>query len=349
MEDSYADFVIPGGIVYPGVPVEPTAYPGQNRVKVAWSKNVDPSVTHAQIFWNNYQDSLFVPMPTNTDYIEVIVDNLIENTYTFFIRNYDDEGHVSVPVEAFAVAYGDNFLASLRNRPILQNVMTSTGAVNISWGEPDLSKGFIGAEVKYTDTNNQERIVFFNEEATYSLLEDYNGSSPYQYRSLYLPDPESIDTLATTYVDNPEPLFLLDKTSYSVIDYSTQHNNTTSNRVTNVIDGNPGTRWHTHASNSSYPHFVTVDMGYNANISGFEIFRMTDDDRACDTFQLFVSMDNNTWEDLGVFDFDRHTNEGQFYEMSAMPEARYFKFVALTGPEIYFVLGEIDVYGQVAL
>ena len=349
MEDSYEEFVVPGGIVYPGIAVQPTAYPGKNRVKVSWLKNVDPSVTHAQIFWNNYQDSLHVPMPTGTDSISVIIDNLLENTYTFFIRNYDSEGNISVPVEAFGVAYGENYASSLRNRPIIKNVMDANGQVFINWGEPDLSKGFIATEVKFTDMDGQESILSFDETEENSLLENYDASMPYQYRSLYTPDPLSIDTFATEYVDNPEAYFLLDKTTFSVTDFSTQHDSKAANRVTNVIDGNPGSRWHTHASNSSYPHFVTVDMGYEATISGFEIFRMTDDDRACDTFQLLVSADNETWEDLGEFNFNRLTNEGQFYEIASMPKANYFKFVALTGPEDYFVLGEINVYGKVEL
>lgn len=152
----------------------------------------------------------------------------------------------------------------------------------------------------------------------------------------------SIDTFYTSFQESKGYLF--DKTEWEVIDFSTQHPGG-ANLVTNAIDGNPGTRWHTWVGHSQYPHFVTIDMGAEHTITIFELYRMTGDDRACNTFQLLVSTDDVTWKDMGIFNFNRLIDDGQLYDISSHPTARYFKFVGISGPQVYMVTGEISVYG----
>jgi hypothetical protein len=49
--------------------------------------------------------------------------------------------------------------------------------------------------------------------------------------------------------------------------------------------------------------------------------------------------------DAGIFNFARMNDAGQYYAVTARPKARYFKFVGLSGPEKFMVMGEINVYG----
>src|SRR3546814_11344104 len=60
LNDSYEDYVIPGGIIYPGKIKSPELLPGRNRVLITWPQSLDPSVSKARIFWNTYSDSLEV-------------------------------------------------------------------------------------------------------------------------------------------------------------------------------------------------------------------------------------------------------------------------------------------------
>jgi hypothetical protein len=342
MDSTYKDLIVPGGIIYPGKPVSTIALSGRNRVKIAWLRGSDPSVVKARIFWNNYTDSVEVDIPAGENAISYILEDLPENTYSFFIRTYDTAGHVSVPVEVIGTAYGEHYQASLVDRPINLCSISEQRAITIEWGTVDTTSVY-ATEVRYTDTAGKEQVRrTLSKEATL-VLPDIKQGTAFKYRTVYVPDSAAIDTFYTGFVAYDK--YFLGKSKWKVIAFSSAHSGT-ANVPANAIDGNAGTRWHTDANTSVYPHFITVDMNFEWNITGFEIFRMTDDDRACDTFQLLVSTDNVTWVDLGVFNFNRLTNDGQFYEIPSHPLARYFKFVGLTGPQKYMVTGEISAYGM---
>jgi hypothetical protein len=92
-------------------------------------------------------------------------------------------------------------------------------------------------------------------------------------------------------------------------------------------------------------------MGGERTISKLGIWRSIfdggGDNRAPDEIQLFISMDSENWSDigLGITPFNRLINGEQFYELPTTVEARYLKFIAVSGPENNMVLGGINVYG----
>jgi hypothetical protein len=343
IDDSFKDFVVPGGIVYPQKVVNPMVNSGYQRIKISWLRGADPSVTKARIFWNNYNDSIEVIIPSVGDTISVIINDLPEGLYSFFIITYDDAGNSSVPQEVLGNVYGENHLSILRNRPVVSSFLNLERTVFIHWGPADVSYGAFATEVEYTNVEGETIIEHFSvDESESSLFKLDVGEHVYRYRTLFQPDSTCLDTLFTDFSEISE--FCFDKRDWKVLAYSSAHPGN-ANLVTNVIDNRTDTRWHTDANSSVYPHFVTIDLGCERTITGFELFRMKDDDRACNTFQLMISSDRENWIDLGVFNFNRLTNKGQFYEISPHVVGRYFKFIGLSGPQKYMVLGEMSLYG----
>ncbi|WP_086478512.1 DUF4998 domain-containing protein [Arenibacter amylolyticus] len=151
------------------------------------------------------------------------------------------------------------------------------------------------------------------------------------------------------YTVTPQPAQLLDKSAWTVIDFSSEEpNEGAPNGVASAtIDGNVNSFWHTQWAGGSpgYPHYVTIDMGAEKTIASFETFRRQGDSRGQTKHQFLVSLDGETWTDLGTFNMDPTTNEGQVYAIPSTPTARYFKYVAVEGPNFYAFLGEINVYG----
>ncbi|MEC5144830.1 DUF4998 domain-containing protein [Chitinophaga sp. 212800010-3] len=341
MDSTYRKFVVPDGIVYAGKANNPMVHAGHNRVKITWLRGTDPNVTSARIFWNNYGDSASVTIPPAGDTISCMINNLPEKIYSFIIKTYDSKGNVSVPVELFGASYGDVYQASLLSRPVIAGVLYPD-SVSIKWGGADISNGAYATQVKYTDTVGATQVKSFPVSLVTTAIADMKAGTTYQYRTVFLPDSSSIDTFYTDYVTSKP--FLFSPKSWRIIDFSSQHPGD-ENLVTNVIDGNPATRWHAWVDHSSYPHFFTVDMGMQRMITSFMLYRKTGDDRACDTFKLLVSNDNTNWTDLGTFNFNRHIDDGQSYDIPTHPRARYFKFIGLTGPLSYIVLGDISAYG----
>ncbi|NKI27820.1 hypothetical protein HCG49_14740 [Arenibacter sp. 6A1] len=142
----------------------------------------------------------------------------------------------------------------------------------------------------------------------------------------------------------PEAAVLLDKSAWTVVEYSSDE---PTRKALHTIDGDLSTFWHTDWSNQAppYPHHFVIDMGAEKTITSFEVFRRQGDSRGQTKHQFLISMDGETWTDLGSYNMNPQTNDGQVYAMPQNPKARYFKYVALEGPNFYAFLAEINVYG----
>jgi len=147
-----------------------------------------------------------------------------------------------------------------------------------------------------------------------------------------------------TYLGEINVIERLDNSDWTVVDFSSQHD---PRPATNIIDGDVSTFWHSDWANLAppYPHHITVDMGKEKTITGFELFRRSNNGTGHTKHQLFVSTDNANWIDLGTFDMDPNTNDGQVNKIPSKPTARYFKYVAIEGPNHYDHLAEINVFG----
>lgn len=347
MDSTYEQFIVPGGIIYAGKANKAVVQSGKNRVRISWPRGTDPNVTRAGIYWNNFRDSIELSIPVTGDSISQVISNLEEKSYSFTIYTYDNQGHVSVPVELISAAYGEIYQNSLLNRIANVNKVNAAGnVVSINWAGADITNGAFMTEVLYTNTAGAESVKKVLSKETVTTINDYKPGTRYEYRTLYRPDSLSIDVFNTAYSQGQD--FAFDKSEWKITAFSTQHPGA-DNAVKNAIDGTDATRWHSLAGGSSYPHFMTVDLGGEKTISRFGVWRTTfetgGDNRAPNRIQFLVSMDNVTWTDLGIYDFNRMINGEQVYNIPSKPLARYFKFVAVSGPENNMVLGEISAYG----
>lgn len=348
MDETFKEYVVPGGLKYAGKATSPVAKPGKKRVEISWLRGADPFVTKAKIFWDNYAHSVEVTIPPTGDTISAIIDNLEERRYSFMIRTYNSKGDSSVSTELLTAVYGDNYQSSLIKRFISEANWSSVDTLSIKWAAPaDISNGASAMEVKYTNTSGIVKIRQFPANEPVTKISDMKRGTSFEYRSVYLPDSLAIDAFYTDYVAGPSR-YEINKGTWIIKDFNSEHDNI-DNAVVHMIDRTEGTRWHTHAGGSSYPHHVTIDMGAIKKISQFGVWRTTfqnpgGDNRGPDRIKFLVSNDNIAWTDLGEFNFNRHLSGEQIFTIPSKPEARYFRFVGISGPHNYMVLGEISAY-----
>ena len=67
MDDIYKEFIVPNGLKYPKKPDSLKVYGGYNKLRLTWLKAKDPSIVRAEIYWNNYQDTLKVDIDNDQD------------------------------------------------------------------------------------------------------------------------------------------------------------------------------------------------------------------------------------------------------------------------------------------
>ena len=352
MDETYKEFVVPAGLVYPGKAIA-IAQSGRNRVQLVWPKGVDKTVVTAKVYWNSFADSIVVDIASVPgDTVKVMVNDLQEKSYTFVIRTFDAQGNKSVPVEITGGSFGTRYQSQLLTRPVNSTLINAAGKLTINWGGADVANGAYASEVKYTATSGEVKTQIFpvivkGREEKITEITDMLANTNYQFRTIFRPDSLSIDKFFTSYTDGG--LFSIDKKDWKVAAFSSQHPGG-DNAAVNFIDGTEHTRWHTCAGCSSYPHWIVIDMGAPRILTQFGVWR-TDfdspggDKRAPQKFEFLTSMDNITWVSQGNFNFDNNLNGEQRFILPNSPKGRYFKFIGTQGTDNNMVLGEISTYG----
>lgn len=101
-----------------------------------------------------------------------------------------------------------------------------------------------------------------------------------------------------------------------------------------ILDGNPATFWHSRWQNpeAKFPHYVTIDLGAELNIGGFEYLGRGDGNSNgwIKKYQLFVSHDGKKWgTPVKEADFAAEQSKWQRIEFAPV-KGRYVKLVALS-------------------
>jgi len=198
MDGTYKEFIKGGEIRYSQKPDTIGISPGHNRVK-AWLAVSSKNVSKFKVYWNNRADSVEVPVMNNSkgDTLSTIIENLAEGSYTFEFLTYDSEGNSSIVVDTVGEAFGDLYINSLSNRLVRSTTMLND-EVTISWFNAD--DQVIRTEVKYKSQDGIEHLVKVGADANETKISERPLKGSLEYRTLFLPHPNAIDTFYTSYL-----------------------------------------------------------------------------------------------------------------------------------------------------
>ncbi len=204
MDEGYKEFLKNGETSYTGKIDSLKVFSGKNRVKVKGLFISDPKITECRIYWNTGADSISVPVTRteNVDTLDVIIDGLPENIYSFEVRTLDAEGNKSVAVSEIGIVYGNRYQNSLYNRPEISSYTSATDPnheLTIEFASMDVSLGPLATEIKYTDIDDVEQNVVVPIDSSSVVLENYNYLNPYISRTLFLPEPTSLDVFYSDF------------------------------------------------------------------------------------------------------------------------------------------------------
>jgi hypothetical protein len=210
----FRKFIKGGEITYTGKMDSVKVFSGRNRMKLKGRLNSDPKINSYTIYWSSRKDSINVPVNRENGKNDVtkIMEGLEENIYNFEIRTFDTNGNRSVPVYISGKVFGERYQNSLVNRSVQKNEYFGY-SLGIDFVSTDLTSGAFTTEIKYTTESNQEKTIFAPVASNSVLLDNYKRASSYTYRTLFLPDPTSIDTFYTAY-NTQTPAFQLAQAPY---------------------------------------------------------------------------------------------------------------------------------------
>lgn len=140
----------------------------------------------------------------------------------------------------------------------------------------------------------------------------------------------------------------LGKGNWEIVDFSTEEaggEGPVNGYAAAAIDGDLNTFWHSNWSStgSSYPHYITIDMGAEKNISGFEIFSRQGYTGGGTVHEFWVSNDNVTFTKVATLNAALDAYNGSLVNTDAIVTGRYVKYVAVSGPNNFTYLSEINI------
>lgn len=201
--DVHQPFIEGGELVYAPKLDSVSVVAGKNRVSLSmWYYN-GHNLKETVIYWNSQQDSLVVDLgpfaiKSGLDSIDVIVPDLPENAYSFYLQNTDGNGNRSVLTTAFGSVYGSDFQSLITNRRI-REIRPQEEGFEISWLAAD--ETLIFTELRYVDSaTGREKVVRMPAQST-STYAIRTKDNQFSYRSLYIPEPQAIDTFYTAWSD----------------------------------------------------------------------------------------------------------------------------------------------------
>ncbi|WP_295128728.1 DUF4998 domain-containing protein [uncultured Chitinophaga sp.] len=348
MDDNYKDYIVNGGITYPGKPQKVSLHPGNNRAMLQWLKGTDPKVVKARIFWNNYTDSVELDMPSKGDTVNYTFATLPEGDYTFNIRTYDEKNNASIPVEISGRVFGATYGGTLLNRPVSASELAFSGSLKIGWGSPDTVNGAFAMEVKYINVAGAETITRFGIKETNTEITDFKPGGTYEFRTLFLPDSLAIDTFYTPF-QLAKNEFKLAKQGWIAYANSFEPSGQQPNGApTKILDDNAETYWHSvHTSPSPrYPHWVVVGTINTVELTRVELTSRSSHFREDFTaFRLEGSMDGNTWTEYGSFTQAEITGP-QSFAIPGKPQAKFIRIYMTAGPTIHSHMAEFSAFGN---
>lgn len=270
--DIHKEYLDGGEIIYAVKPDSVVFIAGKERLMMRlWMENAQ-NIKEVILLWNSGQDSLIMPVQfkTGRDSIEVVLDGLVEKAYSFDIYTMDNFGHRSLTYTQFGASFGANYAASLQNRRIKNTSVTETEG-NIEWFSP--AEGMIANELKFINRRGTDTTVRFPS-TSFSVAIDAPGGTQFQYRSLYIPQPESIDTFATEWgTDKLPDFYIIDRSDWEALAVSDETASDGGGKNA-LLDGNLGSYWHSQwGPNIDPPHWAIIDMAAVKNIAYFSIYR----------------------------------------------------------------------------
>ncbi len=205
MEDFHAEYIKDGEIIYTTKMDSVTTYAGYQRVLIKGILKEAFGVTEIIVYWNEGQDSLIQPYSRESDIdtVEIMINDLEEQSYMFDIYTSDGKGHRSIRVQAFATAYGERYRAALYPRTVKNYYIHNGDTLGMRFLPAEELE--LHSEITYTDTSGSD--VTFNVKTSSGTLLLPAYQAGISIRTWFLPEKTAIDSFPSDWKDTEVAIY----------------------------------------------------------------------------------------------------------------------------------------------
>ena len=271
MDGTYKEFLVPNGLKYPQKPDSLKVFAGYNKLRLTWLQAKDPSVVRAEIYWNNYLDTMKIDIPKNVDTIKIDIPNMNEGTYTFYVKTFDVENNASIPSEVTGTSYGANFLLSATDRTISSALRDETFNGTVTWNAK--TSDLVYSEVRYQTASGQIKTVRAYPEDGTLKCPDIKVGAKFEYRSVFLPK-NGIDSIGRDWITFDKPfMYKYPRNTWTAVAKNGNHDwgDGGGGQPALIFDGNTATGWHSKVG-TSFPQCIVADMKQQLIVDNITIY-----------------------------------------------------------------------------
>lgn len=285
----------------------------------------DPRAKELTIYWNEKQSSLVVPIPEHqpSDSVDVLVGDvtpMAEGSYTFQLVSSDTEGLTSVDFNQIGNVYGSQFESTLVQRFVDETTYDADSSrLTVTWGDPSSIRD-IGIEVTYFEGEEQKVVKVLNEGGSQAVLENYNIEKGCSFRTLYLPEPDAIDTFYTA----PDPIEIIQNVAFgkpTATSSFLREGFEGSNAVDGVISS--ASRWIT-VDGAGLEHWLEIDLGGEYNLVSFTVYKYLYNQYQIPNFNFQVNVNGEWVNAVEVTNYMGATYSASFDEEIRTDKVRVF-------------------------
>lgn len=370
-DDTYRQYVVPGGYNYPAKPLGLEARPGYLKVTLTWNTSLDPAVKGVKVYWDNYSDSLEVDYASAVEgRLSATISGLEDRSYTFDVVNFDDAGNRSLASELTIAPYGDGWLTTHAERRITRAQLREGNAV-ITMGSP--MDEMVATKFRYRNSSGTwvEKAESLKADDSEIILEDAMPGKLIEYQSAYCP-PNGIDTIWTgNWIKSSIPISYNINGSKAVVSVTANQTRPpfTGDLILDGITDSVDSRWlstDVGEYRNLFPKIIVIDtklIGDNSmTFTAFDLYQNPDEEsktlRYIRALQLFVSDtklnpdDSNYEYSFGGPVIATTLNQNNYVQELTPPEpvkGRYIAIAFVTSWQGFFIdLWEFEAYGYVA-
>jgi len=314
-----------GGLINPVMDVKATPFYGS--VILSWKNPTDKDIYYTLVSYvNSKGEKVYKKFsrddadPTTGLMQGSIAGFSDQKSYTFTLTAYGFSGQASKPVTVSAVPLEPAYNIVAKT----VDVTSTLGGVIVSWTNTPKSQLYI--TISYQDeagTVKKQDINALNSGNSYIIVSNVNKIT------LTVKDIVNNCSEEKSFSVSPVATKEISKANWLIADVDSYVGEGPSG---NFIDGDLNTYWH--SNYTSFPHWITVDMGKVYTITNITLARRhsanEDWNRGAPTLIKFqLSEDNETWVDSPEYSFDNCSSALQNFAMTKPIRARYFKLIAL--------------------
>lgn len=247
---------------------------GLNRVQMEGLLYYTRSAVRCVIEWNDQSREYYLDDIRYADTAKVIIDNLAEGTYRFFVQTFDAHGNKSLREECYGYVYGDEY--KLGQSPKLISEMKSEPShIVLYWNS---SENAVKVKLSYENSTGTMISKYLPGDVSQTEIKDWKKGGRIECLTYTLPEENALDTIALDpYIQHfPEHVeYEVDKSTFKAVHLPTDiMGNGYGGKIEGIWDGIAGSgepnRYHS-ADGDGIPHHLTFDMGVYTDLTRFKI------------------------------------------------------------------------------